>query len=153
VSSQYDLDGEMVTRIDIERPRSAWLPLNMGAANFCEFRGMLMKSYIYFKGKLGFSLLRTGSARLTLGPSRRADWLRDLDIGPRPLFSGFFPETRGVLDDHFECWFMSYPTQPTVPPEGLETVVDLGQGQEWLPPPVRQDAARSGARAGIALGR
>ena len=31
VSSQYDLDGEMVTRIDIERPRSAWLPLNMGA--------------------------------------------------------------------------------------------------------------------------
>src|SRR5262245_3596942 len=50
VSSQYDLNGEMVTRVDIQRPTSAWLPLNMGAANFCQFRGMLMKSYIYFKG-------------------------------------------------------------------------------------------------------
>src|SRR5262245_62219016 len=45
VSSQYDLNGEMVTRVDIQRPTSAWLPLNMGAANFCQFRGMLMKSY------------------------------------------------------------------------------------------------------------
>src|SRR6185295_13915204 len=98
-SSQYDLNGEMVTRVDIQRPTSAWLPLNMGAANFCQFRGMLMKSYIYFKGRIGFSLFKPGSATLTLGSSRRADWLRDLDINPRPVFSGFFPETQGTLDD------------------------------------------------------
>src|SRR5438132_7641316 len=58
VSSQYDLDGQMVMKIEIERPKRAWLPLNMGAINYCQFRGMLMKSQIHFKAKLGFSLLK-----------------------------------------------------------------------------------------------
>jgi hypothetical protein len=40
-----------------------------------------------------------------------------------------------VLDDHFENWFLSYPQAPTVAPEGLESVVNLGEGQQWLPPP------------------
>ena len=35
VSSQYDLDGKMVSRFDVRRPKSAWLPINMGAANYC----------------------------------------------------------------------------------------------------------------------
>ena len=144
VSSQYDLDGQMVMRIDVERPGRTWLSLNTGGANFCEFRGMLMKSYIYFKGRIGFSLFRAGSATITLGPSRRADWLRDLDIGPRPVFSGFFPETRGVLDDHFECWFISSETPFGEAPEGLESVVNLGQGQAWLPAPARSGPAAAG---------
>src|SRR5205823_6055394 len=66
VSSQYDLDGRLAMKIEIRRPRSAWLPLRMSAANYCAFRGMLMKSYIYFQGKVGFSLFGKGSARLTL---------------------------------------------------------------------------------------
>jgi hypothetical protein len=138
VSSQYDLNGEMVTRIDVRRPKSAWLPLNMGAANFCHFRGMLMKSSIYFRGRLGFSLFKPGSATLTLGSSRRADWLRDLDIRPRPVMAGYFPETRGTLDDHFECWFVTHPTAPGGPTaEGLDTVFSLGLSEDWLPPPSR----------------
>jgi hypothetical protein len=151
VSSQYDLDGEMVTRIDVARPR-AWLPLNMGAANFCQFRGMLMKSSIYFKGRIGFSLFRAGSATLTLGPSRRADWLRDLEISERPVFAGFFPETRGILDDHFECWFNSYERPPEAMPEGLESVVDLGQSEDWLPAPIRRDRVAAEVNAGTRAG-
>lgn len=144
VSSQYDLDGQMVMRIDVERPARAWLPLSAGAINFCQFRGMLMKSFIYFKGRLGFSLLRRGSATITLGPSPRADWMRRLDIGDRPLFSGFFPETAGVLDDHFECWFLSGAQPPEAPGEGLETTFGLGHGQDRLPPPRRDGAAGRG---------
>src|SRR5438270_685585 len=49
VSSQYDLDGQFAMKIEIERPRSAWLPMSMTAANYCAFRGLLMKSYIHFR--------------------------------------------------------------------------------------------------------
>lgn len=64
VSSQYDLDGRLAMRIEIDRPRFAGLPVAAAAANYCAFRGMLMKSYIYFKGKAGFNLPFTRSARL-----------------------------------------------------------------------------------------
>ena len=137
VSSQYDLDDQMVMRIDVKRPKSAWLPLNMGAVNYCQFRGMLMKSYIYFRGKIGFSLFRKGSARLTIGDHPRIQPLRALDIGAEPMFAGFFPQTHGVLDDHFEAWFLTHDQPPHESPEGLESVVDLGLGEEWLEPPRR----------------
>ena len=149
VRSRYDLDGKMVTEIEIDRPARTWLPLNMGAANYCGFRGMLMKSYIYFRGKVGFSLFKKGSARLTLGDHPRADALRELEISPDPVFTCFFPESSGVLDDYFESWFLTYAEPPTEQPEGLESVFHLGHGEEWLPPPGSEEAA---ARARVHLG-
>src|SRR5207247_11372434 len=49
VSSQYDKDGQFAMKIEIERPQKAWLPFSMAATNYCQYRGMLMKSSIYFK--------------------------------------------------------------------------------------------------------
>ncbi|HEX3232863.1 MAG TPA: acetoacetate decarboxylase family protein [Gemmatimonadales bacterium] len=136
VSSQYDLDGELAMRIEIDRPARTWLPVNVGTANYCAFRGLLMKSYIYFRGHLGMGLLGKARARLTLGDHPRLAPLRQLEIAPKPLFTAFIPDAIGVLDDHFESWFLSFPQPPTGPPEGMESVVDLGLGEEWLPPPV-----------------
>ncbi|MBI3368596.1 MAG: acetoacetate decarboxylase family protein [Burkholderiales bacterium] len=138
VSSQYDLDGQMCLRIDVRKPASAWLPLNMGAVNYCAFRGMLMKSYIYFKGQLGFSLFKPGSARLLIGDHPRMAPLKSLNINPDPVFCGFFPSTAGVLDDYFECWFITE-AQPPRPGaiEGLAATYPLGQSQAWLAPPRR----------------
>jgi hypothetical protein len=135
VRSRYDLDGAMVAEIQIDRPRREWLPLRTGAVNWCAFRGMLMKSSIYFHGKMGFRLWRKATARLTLGPHPRADVLRQLQIGERPLFVGYFPESSGVLDDHLESWFLSHAEPPAQVPEGLDSVVGLGLGETWLPPP------------------
>lgn len=138
VSSQYDLDGQLVMRIDVERPQSAWLPMSMAGTNYCAFRGMLMASYIYFKGKLGFFLMKEGSARLSIGDHPRIRALKHLEISERPLFAGYFPETHGVLDDHFDCWFLSEERPPKAPMEGMESVIHLGQNQEWLAPPKRR---------------
>jgi hypothetical protein len=119
ISSQYDLDGQMMMRVDVRRPKSAWLPVNMGAANYCAFRGMLMKSNIYFKGKLGMAPLKT------------------LGISADPLIAGYFPSTQGVLDDYFECWFQTE-AQPTLARAGLADTYPLGQSTAWLAPPVRE---------------
>jgi hypothetical protein len=147
VSSQYDLDASLVMRIEIDRPREPWLPLfNLPAVNYCAFRGMLYKSFIYFSGKLGMGRARKGSARLTLGDHPRADRLRDLRIGPDPVFTAFFPETRGVLDDHFECWFLAYDRPPTEQPEGMESVANLGLGQTWLEAPHRDSTVTPAGR-------
>lgn len=97
---------------------------------------MLVKSNIYFRGKLGFKLMKKGSARLTLGSHPRMDVLRGLEIDPNPLSTAFLPETRGLLDDYFESWFLTFADPPEDIPEGLESVIDLGQGEEWLPEPV-----------------
>jgi hypothetical protein len=135
VSSQYDKDGQLAVRIEIDRPRREWLPLRASGANYCQFRGMLMKSFIYFRGKFGFSLGKKASARLILGDHPRAQPLKTLDIAPKPFFVGFLPASSGVLDDHFECWFLSHAELPAGQPEGLESVVGLGLSQQWLPPP------------------
>jgi hypothetical protein len=128
----------MVSRFDVRLPKSYWLPLNMGAANYCVFRGMMMKSLIYFRGKVGFHLMRPGSARLVLGDHPRADVIRGLEVDPNPIFSGYIPEVLGVLDDYFECWFVTPETEPTAPiGEGLATTYPLGYGREWLTPPQR----------------
>jgi hypothetical protein len=135
VSSQYDLDGELAMRITVDRPRWTGLPIRFGAANFCAFRGMLFKSSIYFHGPAGFRVLRTPSASLLLGDSPRTAPLRSLGIVPRPWFTAFFPASAGVLDDHYEGWFLSSDDPPTTEPEGLESVVGLGLSQKWLSPP------------------
>jgi hypothetical protein len=136
VSSQYDLDGQFGIRITIRRPK-AWVPMNAGASNYCTFRGMLMKSSLYFKGKLGFFLNKKGAATLLIGDHPRVKPIRDLDIDPDPLLVAFIPSATGVLDDHFECWFNTYATTPApqLAGEGLESVVNLGLGEQWLPPP------------------
>jgi len=137
-SSQYDLDGRMVSRFDVLLPKSYWLPLNMGAANYCVFRGMMMKSLIYFRGKVGFYLMRPGSARLVLGDHKRADVIRGLDVDPNPIFAGYIPNVLGVLDDYFEGWFVTTEQELAAPiGEGLETTYPLGLSQDWLTPPKR----------------
>lgn len=135
VSSQYDLDGQFAVKIEIDRPKSAWMPVSMTGVNYCGFRGMLYKSSVYFKGKLGFNLMKKGSARLLIGDHPRVQPLKDLEIDPDPVLAAFLPAANGVLDDHFECWFLSEPKLLTVVPEGMESVVNLGQSQEWLAPP------------------
>jgi len=135
VSSQYDLDGQPAVRIEIDRPKSAWLPLSTSAANYCAFRGMLFKSTINFSGKAGFTFMRKGAARLYVGTHPRVQFLLDLGVDPDPLATLFIPAADGVLDDHTESWFLSYETPPPSAPEGMESVVNLGQSQQWLAPP------------------
>lgn len=137
VSSQYDLDGQLVLRVDLPRPQAARLPVSTGAVNYCQFRGMLMASYIYFNSKAGLSLRRKNAATLTFGPHPRIQPIRELDVSKTALFTLYMPETRGVLDDHFDCWFLHHDSPPTDVPQGFESVIDLGHGEEWLAPPDR----------------
>ncbi len=137
VSSQYDLDGRLAMRIEIDKPRFAVLPISAAGANYCAFRGMLMKSSVFFTATAGVRLPGTKSARLTLGDHPRMDPLRDLDIGSRPLATVWLPTSAGTLDAHFESWFLHFDEPPGTVPEGLESVADLGQGQEWLAGPDR----------------
>ena len=135
VSAQYDKDGQFAMKIEIDRPRKAWLPVSMAATNYCQYRGLLMKSSLYFKTRLGFTFLKKGSARLTIGDHPRVRALKDLEISENPIFTAFIPSANGVLDDHFEGWFLSFPEPPAVRPEGFESVIDLGLSEEWLAPP------------------
>lgn len=147
VWSQYDLDGRLCCRIEVDSPRWTGLPVSAAAVNYCAFRGMLNKSSIHFKGRGGAHLPLTRSARLTLGDHPRMDAIRRLQVRDRPLFAGYLPSTRGILDDHMEAWFLTFEEPPTAAPEGLESVVDLGLGREWLAPP-NDPAARARALAG-----
>lgn len=147
VSSQYDLDGQMCVRIEVDRSRFERLPLAMGTCNYCSFRGTLMRSNIYFRGRAGLNLPFSRTARLEIGEHPRVKALRALDVSSRPLFCGYFPETRGILDDHVESWFLSFSSPPVGAPEGMESVVGLGQGQEWLAPPDDSALQEPGAKA------
>lgn len=135
ISSQYDADGQHGCLIEIDRPPPTALPLDVSGANYCAFRGMLTKSYIYFKGDADIAIGRAAKARLQLGDSPYVAGLRTLNIQQKPLFTAFLPSTRGVLDDHFECWFLATEQPRSDQPEGLESVINLGQSQEWLDPP------------------
>jgi hypothetical protein len=135
VSSQYDLDGELAVRVEIDRPHGLRLPLAMKAANYCAFRGMLFRSFIHFQGTIALTLGSRGGARLTIGDHPRVQPLKTLDISASPLFTAFLPEISGILDDYYEGWFLTYERQVTERPEGFESVIDLDLSQEWLPPP------------------
>ena len=119
----------------MQRPKRAWLPVSMAASSYSQFRGMLMKAYSYIGGKAGFSVLDKRACRLYIGDHPRVRPLKELEIGSRPFFTAFIPSASGILDDHLECWFLAYDEPPSVQPEGLESVVDLGLSQEWLDPP------------------
>jgi len=135
VSSRYDADGQMALEIEIERPRKMRGPMSVGVASYAAFRGMLMKSDLYFKGRLGFNLGGKAIARLTIGDHPRVQPLKSLGIEPRPIFTAFLPSASGILDDHFECWFLNYAQRPESVPEGMESVVNLGLSEDWPPPP------------------
>jgi hypothetical protein len=135
VWSQYDLDGQLCCRIEVDVPRFTGLPVSASAVNYCAFRGMLNRSFIHFKGRGGAHLPLTHTARITLGAHERMAPLKRLGIRERPLFAAYFPSTRGILDDHMESWFLTYKEPPAEQPEGMESVVDLGLGREWLAPP------------------
>ncbi|MFA9443760.1 acetoacetate decarboxylase family protein [Egicoccus sp. AB-alg6-2] len=135
VASQYDLDGQLAMRIEVDRPAGVRLPVRASAVNYCQFRGLLMKSTIYFRGGMHVALGRRASARLYLGSHPRMDPLRELDIASDPVFAAWLPTTSGVLDDHFEGWFLTSPEPVTQVPEGLETVAELGRSEDWLEPP------------------
>lgn len=138
ISAQYDLDGAMVTRFDVRRPASTPWTLNMGSANYCAFRGMIYRSFIYFNSKIGVHLLKPGSARLVLGDHPRAGWIRALNPDPEPLFAGYMPNVKGVLDDYLESWFITPPVKPVGPiSEGLEMTYPLGYSQTRLSAPAR----------------
>jgi len=139
VSSQYEKDGKFAFRIEIAKPKSPTIKLKVGATNYCRFRNMLMASYIYFESRAGINLFGKARGSLFIGNHPNVAKLRDLEINPDPFFTTFMPKTNGILDDHFQCWFMTYESAPQDMPEGLETVYPLGYGEEWLAPPAFTD--------------
>jgi hypothetical protein len=94
-----------------------------------------MRSNIYFQGAADIALGRRARATLQLGDAPQVAALHALDIAPDPIFTAFLPSTRGVLDDHLECWFLTSAGERAEAGEGLESVVGLGRSEEWLDPP------------------
>ena len=107
----------------------------MGAANFCSFRGMLMKSAIHMKGRTGMRLFGSAKARLVIGDHPRAAPLKTLEIGAKPIATAYIPGAVGTLDDHVECWFLHDAAPPQAAPEGMESVIELPLDETWPPPP------------------
>ena len=136
MSSQYDLDGQLCMRITVRRPSGLRVPLrNLSTTNYCQFRGMLMKSGICFSDDAEVAVGRAAHGQLLLGDHPRMDPLRALDLAEHPLFVACLPHSHGVLDDHAESWFLTSPSAVVTAPEGLESVAALGQDQTWLPAP------------------
>lgn len=142
VSSQYEKDGRFVFRIEIEKPRSSSLGLRIGATNYCQFRNMLMASYVYFQTKAGLNLFGKAKATLHIGDHPNVSMLRYIDINPDPIFTTYMPAANGILDDHFQCWFLTYEHPPGQMPEGMETVTGMGLSEEWLHAPQIKDIER-----------
>jgi len=134
VSSQYDLDGQLVAYVEIKKPRLTCIPLKVRASNYCAFRGMLMKSDILLNNKFGIRLFGKDKARFVIGDHPRLQAMKDLEIGDA-IAAIYLPSIHGILDDHIESWFLDYEQLPEKSPEGMESVIDLGLSEEWLPPP------------------
>ncbi|MDX6718995.1 MAG: hypothetical protein QOJ63_1249 [Solirubrobacteraceae bacterium] len=138
VASRYYLDDELAVNVEVKRPRFTGIPLAAAASNYCQFRGLLMKSDVHFRARGGINLPFTRSAKLAISDHPRVAALKTLDIGEKPVFSVYMADSTGTLDDHFESWFLSYEQPPATPPEGLESVIDLGLSESWLPAPTRR---------------
>ena len=140
VSAQYEKDGQFAFRIEIDKPAKANFPINISATNYSHFRNMLMASYIHFKAKAGIRFGKKATGRLYIGDHPRVKFMKDLKIESKPFFTLFMPDANGILDDYFECWFMTYEQKPErVTPEGFENVFNLGLNEDWLPPPSVKD--------------
>lgn len=136
VSAQYEKDGQFAFRIEIDKPKKTNFPIKISTINYSHFRNMLMASYIHFKSKAGLHLGKKAVGKLFIGDHPRTNFLRDLKIKSKPFFTLFMPEANGILDDHFECWFVTYDKKPEkVTPEGFESVFDLGLNEDWLEAP------------------
>jgi len=140
VSAQYEKEGQFAFRIEIDKPQKCNFPIKVGATNYAHYRNMLMASYIYFNSKAGIRFGKKATGRLYIGDHPRTKFMRNLGIESKPFFTLFMPDANGILDDYFECWFMTYETKPEkVTPEGFESVFNLGLSEEWLPAPSFKD--------------
>jgi hypothetical protein len=141
VSAQYDQDGRLGCFIEIEKPEPTGLPLKMAASNYCAFRGMLWKSDIYFEASADVAFGRRARGRIVLGDAPGVAPLAALAVSDQPLFTAWLPKTHGVLDDHFEAWFLTADSHAGLASmhggESLESVVGLGKSQRWPAPPDR----------------
>ena len=135
VSSQYEKDGQFAFRIEMDRPKTPSIHLNIGSVNYSHFRNMLMASYIYFDSKAGVNFFSKAQARLYLGNHPKVERLHALSIEPKAMFTAFLPSSHGILDDHFECWFVTYDTPETDTSEGFSSVYGLENKEVWLPAP------------------
>lgn len=149
VASRYWLEDQVAVEVEVRRPRFGGLPLRSTGVNYAAFRGMLFRSWIHFRARAAPNLPLTRTARLEIADHPRVAPLKALGIAGRPLFAAFLPGVTGVLDDHVEGWFLSYEEPPAAPPEGLESVVDLGLSREWLPRPEPNRSDR-GRASGVA---
>ncbi len=134
VSSQYDLDGQLVAYVEIKKPKFNFFPIKIRASNYCSFRGMLMKSDILLNNRFGMRLFGKNKARFVIGDHPRLQALKELEIG-EAIAAVYLPSIHGILDDHIESWFLTYDQLPEKAPEGMESVVGLGLSEEWLAPP------------------
>ena len=136
VSSQYDMDGQLALRIDIARPTRRIFPLGLSTVSYSEFRGMLNRTFVFLTGKPAVSLMGA-EATLLIGDHPRVAFLKELEISEKPVFAAFYPNISGIIDDHHESWFLRFSEPPTIAPEGLESVVNLGHSEVPMPPPDR----------------
>lgn len=137
VSSQYDLDGQLVMRVEVPRTSRLRVPLRATGVSYGSFRGMLTKSYVHLDTVAHVTPGSSPADVLLLGDHPRAAPLARMDIAPQPLFSAFVPSLRGLLDDHVETWFLTSDAPPPAADVALDDVVGLGLSKEWLPPPDR----------------
>ncbi len=136
VSAQYEKDGQFAFRIEIEKPARYNVPVKIGSVNYSHFRNMLMASYINIDAKAGIRLGKKAKGNLYIGDHPRTRFMKDLNIASKPFFTFYTPAAIGILDDHFECWFITYHEKPgRVSTEGFESVAALGLNQDWLPEP------------------
>lgn len=144
VSALYEKDGKLGCYIEIERPAAPSplaLPLKLAASNYCVFRNMLWKSDIYFEAIGDIALGAQAKARLILGDVPGVEPLKELQVETKPVFTAWLPQAHGILDDHYEAWFLTAPTPLEAAAlqggDMLDSVTDLGRSQEWLAPPDR----------------
>jgi hypothetical protein len=135
ITAQYEADGILGMALRVARPNEPSIPLSLSIASYAHFRGLLCKAYLYFEGNANVTLNKEKAAQLVLGNHPRMAPLQKLGINPDPIFTAYLPEARGILDDHFECWFVTSNSAVPQADEGLSSVVGLGLGQQWPPPP------------------
>jgi hypothetical protein len=82
----------------------------------CDF--LLMKSYSHIGARAGFTVFDRRACRLYTGDHPRVRPLKEVEIGIRPLFTAFLPSASGVIDDHFEGWFVTHDEPPSTPLPG-----------------------------------
>ena len=141
MSSQYDLDGKLCMRITVDRPQGPKVPLrNVGAVNWCQFRGMLMKSSIYFSDRAEVAVGPWASAQLLIGDHPRMDPLRDARPVEQAAVHGVHAALAGrarrplrVVVPHVARSRSRMATATAATP--LDSVHGLPRSTDWLDPP------------------